>query len=294
MKVFYIGKFLNYWNTENYVAYALQQNNIEVVKRFFTCTGTLFSYTEQIEKANPDFVLFSKVESGCFPKLISWCKEHHILTVCWLWDLYWGYRKQRPAQFLCDMLFTTDGGHAEEWVDHGSNHFVLRQGIHEPDHVLYPIEPIHDLAFVGSQGSTKERKSLTNWLRSRYGTSIKWYSTTRGLDLNRVLASTKIVVGASHPLPNYWSNRVYEILGRGGFLLFPETVGLEEEFTDGVHYVSYKRNNFGALEQTISHYLQDHAKREQIRLQGFDKSLEYTYTTRVAKLLQSIGQPSKP
>jgi hypothetical protein len=289
MKVFYIGKFFHSWNTENYVAHALKQNVAEVVKRVYTSTGQASSYINQIKKHKPDFVLFSKASSRCFKELIEWCKENNVLTVCWLWDLYWGYRPQRPPQFMCDLLFSTDGGHPMSWEDYGANHQVLRQGIHEPDHRLFENSKSVDIAFVGSTNSYKQRRILTRWLTSTYGDRISFHSNLRGLDLNKELAKTKIVVGDTYPVKNYWSNRVYEILGRGGFLLFPETVGLDSEFTDKVHYVSYPRGNFRALRDRISYYLAHDEEREKIRQAGFEKCGEYTYTSRVKELLTRIA-----
>lgn len=289
MKIFYIGKFLKPWATESYVAHALQERGAEVFKREYTETMTLSNLISQVEKHQPDFVLFSKVTSPVFKDFIDWCKASGILTVTWLWDLYWGYRPAAPVQFTADMLFTTDGGHEDRWETIGANHKVLRQGIHEPEHVIYPFNPSHNLAFVGLPDYYARRRELTRWLKRTYSSSIQWHNTTRGLALNRLLSETKIIVGDSYPSPKYWSNRVYEILGRGGFLLFPETEGLEEEFTDGVHYVSYKRGDYEHLRNRISYYLSHDDEREQIRQEGFKKCGEYTYTSRVRELLEHIG-----
>lgn len=288
MRVFYIGRFYHSWNTENYVVYAMKQNGVDVVKRVYTCTGDISSYTRQIEKSKPDVVLFSKASNRCFADLIQWCRERGIITVCWLWDLYWGYRSQRPSQFLCDLLFSTDGGHDTSWVDYGANHRLLRQGIHEPDHKLYTADKDVDIAFVGSANSYKQRRVLTRWLTSTYGGRVHYHTNLRGLALNQELARTKIVVGDTYPVKNYWSNRVYEILGRGGFLLFPETVGLDTEFTDGVHYVSYRRNDFRHLHSRIKYYLEHEEEREKIRQAGFEQCSEYTYTSRVKALLAEV------
>ena len=289
MKFFYLGKFQYTYSTENYVTYALEQNGVQVIKRPYTSTGNLQSYTEQITKHQPDVVLFSKVSNECFEDLIDWCRDQGILTVCWLWDLYWGYRYQRPPQFLCDMLFTTDGGHANNWESMGANHQVLRQGIHEPEHIIYQSSPKTDLAFIGTTSSHLQRRRLAQWLNGVYRDRITWHTNLRGLPLNQKLAETKIIVGESYPSENYWSNRVYEILGRGGFLLFPETPGLDKEFTDGVHYVSYRRDEYLELEHLISYYLAHDKERESIRQAGFKKCGEYTYTVRTKELLGHIA-----
>lgn len=292
MKVFYIGKFHRFFNTENYVSHALEQNGAMVVKRPYTSTADFASYTAQIEKHQPDIVLFCKATSKCFPELILWCRERKVTTVCWVWDPYWGFRNPAlyPPQFKSDLLFTTDGGHPQNWIDYGANHHVLRQGIHEPDHIIYQSKPRVDLAFVGTLARYGQRDLLINWLRNVYKSRVAWHTSTRGLDLNRALAETKIVVGTTWFSNHYWSNRVYEILGRGGFLLFPETVGLDEEFTAGVHYVSYPRNDFKTLGELIKHYCTHDAERERIRNAGFERCARYTYTSRVKDLLQKVEE----
>lgn len=288
MKIFYIGNFLRDWNTENYVVHGLQRNGAYVHKRVYTSTSGLNSYASQILHQKPDLVLFSKVASPCFSDLIKWCRNNKITTATWLWDLYWGFRPHKPPQVYADLLFTTDGGHDEQWKSIGANHHTLRQGVHEPEHQMVMSDLTRDLAFFGSRNYCRQRLELTNWLNFTYGRQITWHSTTRGIELNRALGRTKIVIGDSYSSANYWSNRVYEILGRGGFLLFPETPGLEAEFTAGEHYVSYPRGDRAELIRLIRYYLSHDNEREVIRMKGFLKCGEYTYTSRCRELLDEV------
>ena len=108
-----------------------------------------------------------------------------------------------------------------------------------------------------------------------------------------MLGKVKVFVGDSYPSPNYWSNRIYEITGRGGFLLHPETIGLDEEFIAGKHYIAYKRpgNRAGwqVLQGLIDYWVTHDKEREQIRQQGFAHcGKHYTYTHRVKTLLEHI------
>jgi hypothetical protein len=207
-----------------------------------------------------------------------------------LWDIYWGYTKSPiPAHFHADLLYSTDGGHTKEFKDYGCNHRVLRQGIHAPDHVIYPAEYTHDVAFVGHYGNHPSRHRLLPWLKSTYGSRYIRHQDTRGLKLNKALARVKIVVGESRPWPHYWSNRVYEITGRGGFLMHTETQGLDAEFVPNVHYVPYALDDFAALEKKIAYWLAHDEEREAIRRQGFLHCGEnLTYGHRVEVLLRDI------
>ena len=289
MLILYLGKFHKEHNTERYVDYALRQHGVQVVRRPFTESMAYSSLIRKVEDVCPDVVLFSKPAAPCFRDFIEYCRAAGILTVCWQWDLFWGYRPQRLPQFKADLLFTTDGGHEDRWKQIGANHQVLRQGIHKPDHQWFDGNYTHDVAFVGNSTAYRERRRLVQWLRNTYRGRFIHHTQTRGLDLNRALARVKIVVGDSFPSPYYWSNRVYEILGRGGFLLMPSTKGLDSEFQDGVHYVSYPRRDFAALKRSISHWINNDEDRERIRRSGFDHcGKEYTYEHRVGVLLEKI------
>jgi len=285
MKILYLAKFRFPHSTENYVTHALRTAGVEV-KRISYSTPT-DEVIERIHNFVPDVVLFSKVQVDRCRDLIDLCRRLEILTVCWQWDLFFGYRSHRPEQFKSDLLFATDGGHQDGWNQY--NYEVLRQGIHEPGHLKYDSSRCSGLAFVGGIEGHPSRAILLNWLKKTYPDNYTHVKNCRGTNLNKVLAGTSVIVGDSFPGDYYWSNRIYEITGRGGFLLHPETVGLDEEFTDGEHYVSYKRGDFHQLKVLIDHYLEDHDHRERIRDAGFHHTgRNYTYQDRVRILLQRI------
>jgi len=138
---------------------------------------------------------------------------------------------------------------------------------------------------------------LVHWLQQTYGRRFIHITNVRGLNLNHLLAQIKVVVGDSYYVKHYWSNRVYEITGRGGFLLFPRTEGLEEEFTAGAHIATYPRVEYldndydrwyATLRETIDHWLSHDDERERIRHQGHVRCGEYTYTRRTACLLRTL------
>ncbi len=292
MKIAYLGKFDYPYNTEVYVQHALEQHGC-YVKRCPFREHTLKSLTYIIKREKPDAFLFSKISPAYLPQVIDQCRQAGVKTITWLWDLYWGYRSKLPDHAQpSDLLFTTDGGHNKQFERAGCNHQLLRQGIHEPEHVIYDYPYDYDVAFVGGRKGHRSRPRLINWLNSNYHTRFIHYQDVRGLELNNKLSRVKIVVGDSYPSPNYWSNRIYEVCGRGGFLLHPHTRGLEEEFTDGEHYVSYQRNNFNHLRSLIEHYVQESEERERIRYAGWHQCKQYTYTNRVTALLAAIQAPT--
>jgi len=116
----------------------------------------------------------------------------------------------------------------------------------------------------------------------------------RGDDLNDLYASATVVVGDSlcpgFTKDHYWSDRVYETLGRGGFLIHPYIKGLGEEFTDGEQLRFYEFNDWKGLDALINHYREhpDEAKAIAARGQDFVRE-NCTYHQRLAQALNIMG-----
>ena len=286
MRLLYFGKFSRTYSTENYVSHALESLGVHVVK---VDHHTQFPI-KHVSNVKPDVVLFSKAKVRGALLLLKHCRRQNIKTVCWNWDLFFGCRSKIPPQFGAELLFTTDGGHDQHWRERAYNHRLLRQGIHAPEHQMLDACYQHDVAFVGGtgRGYHPSRNRLVKWLKETYRDRFIHHTKTRGLILNEALSQVRIVVGDSWPSPHYWSNRFYEITGRGGFLLHPHTVGLDEEWTDGQHYFGYPRGDLPQLGKIIDHFLKHADEREQIRRQGFEHCGQFTYTARCDYLIGAI------
>lgn len=162
---------------------------------------------------------------------------------------------------------------------------------------------VPEVVFVGSKGYHPEwpyRPKLIDWLHETYADNFGHYSgeeialgLKRGLHLNQLLADTKVVVGDSLVLnfdyPYYWSDRVYEIMGRGGFLIMPYIKGLDDYFEDGKHLVFYEFGDFKDLKNKIDFYLENDNAREYIRKQGFELvKKKHTYDQRWEEIFKTI------
>lgn len=238
-------------------------------------------------------------------------------------DLYIGLDRGRALAadpfWSTDFVFTADGGSDAAFARMGIPHYPLRAAVYGRECVL--AEPVPalaaEVAFVGSgslDGRSYHRewtyrRELLQFLVSTYGTRFRKHgghpihgglAFARGRRLNQVYASTRVVVGDTLCLgpedslepcfqhAGYWSDRVYETLGRGGFLIHPYIAGLEREFTDGVHLRYYTYGDFAQLRRLIDHYLDDAnaQERERIRLAGHRHAAENcTYAHRAAYLL---------
>lgn len=295
MRVIYIARFDKPHGYERCVAYAMRRLGAVVVEVPYNS-----SYAQIVSALEgADFVLFSKTQPRACRQLLWECSRRDIPTVCWCWDLYWGLREVRPTQFNSDLLLTTDGGHQEAFEKAGYTHQVLRQGIHAPEAVAHARSPkhrfSHDVAFVGGAGHGyhPSRTELVQWLGDTYGEKFTWIRNTYGLALNRLLSKVKVVVGDSYPTEHghYWSNRVYEITGRGGVLIHPHVAGLANEFDPCREIPQYSRGNYGDLRLLLEGLLEDGERREAVRAASFQRCrTEYTYERRVETLLKIVSE----
>jgi hypothetical protein len=302
-KILYFGSFGKSYDTEVYVANTLETLGCEVTRRPTTKT----SFEEFVELMNMkwDAVVFSK---GWFvfdqDKLAEIIKNTKNTTIGWFWDLCWGTKREKLLVehhlFKCDIVLTSDGGD-RDWNRYGIKHRTLRQGIYEPEAVLGNKKDDfdYDVVFVGTNVHADafgwfERDRLIKFLKRTYGTSFKQFGVSReirNLELNDLYASARVVVGDSVYAKNYWSNRLYETIGRGGFLVFPNVPGIEKEFVPYKHFIPYEYGDYEGLKTKIDYYIKHDKEREEIKLAGFEYCKNnLTYTHRCRELLKIIKE----
>lgn len=301
-KILFVGYFQRPYDTEVYIANSLRELGVDV-----TCVQiTELDACKYLSLANSgrfDLLLTGKGWiQGTSTDYLDAYKKVAIPKVCWFFDLVLGIRRQFlvntwPPLLFSDITFTTDGGHQEEYERRGINHRCLRQGIYQDEAVLGTKTKAEDVVFIGTSVHREEfgwthREKLLAFLEKTYGDRFKWYGKNdgvRGMDLNNLLASAKVVVGDSVHSPNYWSNRLYEVTGRGGFLIFPKIEGIEKEFTPYKDFIPYSYYDFEGLKQKIDYYVSHDEERERIRLSGFEHCKKnHTYLARCKELLKQI------
>lgn len=163
------------------------------------------------------------------------------------------------------------------------------------------MEYKYDIVFTGSYNYHPEyeyRKTLIDWLKNIYKEKFFHFGSNglpvvRGEELNKVYSYSKIVIGdtlcKNFNYPFYFSDRLFEVTGRGGFLIFPYIKGVEDHFVIGKELVTYEFNNFDDLKTKIDYYLERDDEREKIRLAGHERTKkDHTYTQRLKQLLNII------
>ncbi len=230
-------------------------------------------------------------------------------TVALHLDLWWELKRARQVSdepyFRCRYVFTADGDHDAEFAAAGVNHIWSPPAVFGPECIPGTFRPefASDIAFVGnwhkSGGYHKEwfpkRKALLDAVSRRYGNRMKFWPeagkpTVREQALNDLYASTKIIIGdscfADGRARRYVSDRPFETVGRGGFLLMPHIEALTEMLVDGEHCRYFNHGDHAFLFDLIDHYLEADDEREAIRAAGQAHVRDHhTYAHRLAAVI---------
>ncbi len=279
MKIAYVANHGNRGSddTEGHIRHSLEKLGHEV--RLIQQTGSPAGC------GGADLLLFhhwTNVNPGFFAKL-------DMPKVGWYFDKVWNGRDKwiREIAPQCAKFFLTDGTFA---AGAGIAQLsVLRQGIGDRD--MRPGENLPhrypaSVAFTGS--AYGERAAWAEGLKKRYGYGFRVYQDVFNRDLYDLCASVPIMVAPPHPADDhYWSNRIYLVMGSGGFMVHPRLAGLADEFEEGVHYAAYGSED--ELYWTADYYLKHPDERRKIAAAGTARMRErFTFTHRCQELLKEI------
>lgn len=243
------------------------------------------------------------------PDVLQILKNADKPTLAYHLDLYMGLERWREYEkgdyFQVEHFFTVDRLMAE-WLNNHTEtkgHYIPAGVFHEETY-LPELPKTNDVLFVGSRGYHKEwpyRPQLVDWLRVNYGERFQHYGgdglkVVRGHALNNLYASSKIVVGDTlcpgFTYPDYFSDRVFETTGRGGFIIHPYISGLERYFKlegPDQELVTYRFGDFDDLRAKIDYYLEHAEEREQIRARGHARTKrDHTYLQRWTEIISKL------
>lgn len=309
-----IGNFGPAHSTENEYRKAWEANGAEVITLQENDWGRWPLYSLGNTLGGIDLVFWTRtvwdpMDFDAMRRLMASARLRSVPVIGVHLDIWHGLNRAKEIGqhpwFDCDLLFTADGGHPDEWKAAGIEHVWLPPGVSEFECV--PAEPdpsrfAADVAFVGSwQGDyhavSEHRHQLVKWLQRRGARMFPAFNQPRITldDLRQLYATTKINVGDSclvgTGLANYWSDRIPETLGRGGFLLHPYVPGIEDHYTDGEHLRLWEPGNWVELDRLIDHYLNDDNERRAIAEQGRAHVLAtQTYTVRVRTIVATLRE----
>lgn len=317
-KIAFLGNFSVPYCSESQYRVELQKLGHEVIALQETQATT-----EQTLKAASESDMFFWVHSHNAPnpgnltmlQVLENLRVRKIPSVAYHLDLYYGLDRWKEYEnsdyFKVDYFFTVDRKMAE-WFNTNTNTLgvYLTGGAFTDQCYMADYDPLYasDIAFIGSKGYHPEwqwRPQLIDFLRITYGARFTHWGgdgkeLVREEKFNKVCASTKVIVGDSLSLnfnyPYYWSERVYNVTGAGGFILHPYIEGLEEEFDlddpllDPGELATFKFGDFDNLKRQIDFYLENEKRRSHVRHNGMERTWrDHTYLKRMGTILETVG-----
>lgn len=303
MKIGYIGKFDDIYDEEG-IARSLEKLDVNVVRINQNGLSSNFDSTlNYILSSNLDYLMSPKWPVPNLNKIFEECQKKGIKTITWHSDAFYELEGRHDLvvnkewMYKADYVLTPEGYAHDFCVNNGINHFTVRQGIYnECCYRGIPIYEPYDVVFVGSTKGPYHtyRIDLVEFLQQTYGDKFlhigKNEHEIRMDNLNNLIASSKIVIGESVPKSYYWSNRLYETIGRGGFCLHAYNEGIDKEYEIGKHFdVFYREKGFTHLKEKIDHWLSHPVEREKIANEGMIYTqYHHTLANRASQLLEIL------
>ncbi|MDZ7742996.1 MAG: glycosyltransferase [Bacteroidota bacterium] len=308
MRLTYVGNFSVDFSTESHIAKAwenlghdvqrIPEQNLEWADLPELVEGELFTWTRTAGFDPPDLDRQRAALSGIDQPKVG----IHL-------DRWWGLRREAtergprdsdPSPFFThlDLLYTADGGDhpwavRHEWMPPAILSDEARIGTVRKQYVA-------DVAFVGNLQDYGHEEWRT-YRHQLWGKLRQWHHgrfqvfpgrgrpQIRGQDLADLYASVKVCVGDSCLAGNpthYWSDRVPETLGRGGFLIHPQVEPIAEHYPD---LPTYPLGDFETLREMIQYALGHPDWRSEVAERNRKHVLEnHTYEPRMARLLELV------
>lgn len=317
MNIAYVGNRRNLaadgksFNTENHIALTLEKlgHTVDFIQENEIAPGTL---PDRVRGA--DMFLWTRTYSGIVTiGDLRAIEGQGIPTVSYHLDKYAGIQRDGgigvDTFWKTSYVFSPEGSvqSARIFKGHGINHRYLPAGVFEDEcYIAERVERFeHDVVFIGGGVTYSHpewnfyRRELVSFLSNTYGSRYAKYGypeeTIRGTELNQLVSSAKVVIGDSlckdFMDSHYFSDRQFEVTGRGGFLINPYIAGITDFFVDRKEIVLYSFGNWTQLRNLIDYYLDpaNEEERESIRRAGHERTKrEHTYTQRVTQMLEVL------
>lgn len=309
MKFVLYGNFVVPYCSEVHHAKSLEALGHEIVRLQETEITTERVLSESIDSNGLIWIHshgFQNKGVRSMASVLETLKKQNIQTIAYHLDLYMGLERFREYQkhdyFKIAHFFTVDKLMAD-WLNENTQTkgYYLPAGVLSEEVYSLNVPKIYDVIFVGSRGYHPEwpyRPELIDWLQNTYGARFAHFGgdgrgVVRGAELNKLYAQSKVVVGDTlcpgFDYPYYFSDRLFETIGRGGFIIFPYIKGIDQFFELGTELITYTYRDWPQLRAKIDHYLMHEDEREQIRQAGYARvATEHTYMNRWRQIIKIL------
>lgn len=333
LRIAYIGNFVAPHSTENHVANALEYNGCYVERAQENDLNTWGRLRDLLHSPEaPDLILWTRTgwnwtELGLTDAaarlmqttLLLDASRRGVPVVGYHLDLWIGLARERQLFeepfFKADLVVTADGGHDHHWESVGINHLWMPPGVSRAEAQVgtYREDLASPLTFVGSwdggyHPEHQHRHELIRWLKANHRSRCSFWPqpgrpAVRGQALQDLYASVDVVIGdscfAGSGLASYWSDRVPEVIGRGGFLVHPRVPGMDAHFTTAqagtpgsmadAHFMEWDAGDWDQLGESIEWALGNPDERRAIALRGREHVLaHHTYEVRMEQLMTEL------
>lgn len=318
-RIAYLGNFRHPWCTEVHVSRDAERLNGVTVDRIqepSSLTKTQWPrWLRRLEAraGRADLLIYQRTWGLPVEAIETWrrLEAAGTRTASYHLDLYRGLPREAGVAgdpfWSTGVVFTADGDPATQaWAEGlGIDHRWMPAAVVSDEVYRGEAAPSGtwlDVVFVGSRPDTYHpewpwRRELLEGLAGYFGNSFAVLphdgQPIRGAELNRLYATVPVVVGDSLCPPghrNYWSDRFYETVGRGGFLVGPRVPGIEQHFAEGEHLSLYEIGNVDDVIMKINEALRNRTGARAIANAGQEHvAAEHTYRHRVEAILMSLG-----
>ncbi|HID09947.1 MAG TPA: hypothetical protein EYP17_01415 [Candidatus Latescibacteria bacterium] len=267
---------------------------------------TNFLFRRALRRWRPDVVYFSKA-LHLYPKTIGYASGL-CPTVMWYFDSCKIIDEQtldRARRVTC--FFTVSPRDVEDFRSKEIRAFHLPQAYYLPKtpSSLSRAEAASEVAFIGNNSGDEYRMKFLKFLGRKYELTV-WGNGWEGLrgycrvpnrrvfgeDYRIVCENTKILLGLHSFLgmrsrTGAVSNRLWNTLACGGFLLYQEVRGFQI-LKDGEHLVFF--SGIVDARDKIDYYLSHEEERRRVSLEGQKAVLErHSYISRVKEMLKILS-----
>ena len=289
------------WEYHGHRVRRVQEGDIDQLLNIFNPRPDLILWTRTGDLA-------AKVGHPAQIAMLNKAADRLIPTVGFHLDRWFGLERESQVAsepfFKCSLVITADGGHQDNFVAAGVNHMWLPPAVSlaETELGAHTTGFHSSIVFVGSwRGYHPEwthRPELVSWLRKTYGHNVTFWPSTnqpaiRGEALRNLYASAKVVVGdscLSGGATHYWSDRIPETVGRGGFLLHPNVEGLNNHFNIGEHLDTWDAYDWPTLQTKLDYWLRHDHARKAVQVAGREHvRTNHTYEVRVEQIIKVLA-----
>lgn len=282
MKLMFLGVFNK--NSTNYSqALAFEHLGIDVklveyrdiLKRFGKEDGEK-DIVRYIKQEKPDIVLYSKC-NNLSTSVLEQAHDMSAINVLWYMDPIHNYNTELQHKiYTCDhSFFALEEPYNKAKLQLGSRIHFLEEGFDETvDKPTYDEKTI-DVSFIGSLYGN--RKDYIEELKALHITNA--YGKLHAEAVSKSRINLNFTSGGT-------SDRTYKILASQGFLLTQPWEGMEKNFVNGEHLVTF--NNIDQAKQKIKYYLNNPLERERIAMKGYLRVQKFNRINWASSILETV------